>query len=169
MRTAIGIRVVGICFAAMLLFAGCRSEEVAIFRPGVAYAASAGGTDPLVDLSADRTSLAEGETVTLTSVVSVPATETQNAKQVSWRYQLPGGFSLIEATGPRPISNQATLTWTNPDGSQGSATSNVVTIVVVGASLSLTPDANRSISVPCGDIKPGEERTITLSLRYDGE
>ncbi|MFB3883532.1 MAG: hypothetical protein ACE149_19880 [Armatimonadota bacterium] len=169
MRTAIGGMLIAICLAATFLLAGCRSEDLAIFRPGVAYATTVGGTDPLISLSADRTSVAKGETVKLTSVVSVPTIETQNAKQVSWRYQLPSGFSLVEATGPRPISNQATLTWSNPDGSQGSATSNVVTIVVVGASLSLTPDANRYISIPCGDIKPGEERTITLSLRYDGE
>lgn len=169
MRTAVFGTLVGICLAAMFMLVGCRSEDVAIFRPGVAYAATTGGTDPIVSLSADRTSVTKGETVKLTSIVSVPATETQNAKQVSWRYQLPSGFSLVEATGPRPISNQATLTWTNPDGSQGSATSNIVTIVVVEASLSLTPDANRSVTIPCGDIKPGEERTITLSLRYDGE
>ncbi len=169
MRTAIGGVSVAICLVVVFLLAGCRSKDVAIFRPGVAYAATVGGTDPLVSLSADRTSVAKGETLRLTSVVSVPTTETQNAKQVSWRYQLPSGFSLMEATGPRPISNQATMTWTNSDGSQGSATSNVVIIVVVGASLSLTPDANRYVSVPCGDIKPGEERTITLSLRYDGE
>ncbi len=167
MRTAISV--IAVSLGAALLLAGCKSEDVAIFQPGVAYAATVGGTDPIVSLSADRTSVAKSETVKLTSIVSVPATETQNAKQVSWRYQMPSGFSLVEATGPRPISNQASMTWTNPDGSQGSATSNVVTIVVVGASLSLTPDANRYVSVPCGDIKPGEERTITLTLRYDGE
>ena len=169
MRTAITGTIFGICLAAMFMLAGCKSEEMAIFRPGVAYAATVGGTDPIASLSADRTSVAKGEIVKLTSVVNVPATETQTAKQVSWRYQLPSGFSLMGATGPLPISNQASMTWTNPDGSQGSAVSNIVTIVVVGASLSLTPDASRYVTILCGDIKPGEERTITLSLRYDGE
>jgi len=140
-----------------------------MFSPGVAYAATAGGTDPIVTLSADRTSVAKGETIKLTSVVSVPVTETQVANQVSWRYQIPSGCSLVTATGPRSISNQATVTWTNPDGSPGSATSNIATIVVIGASLSLTPDGNRYVNVLCGDIKPGEERTIVLTLRYDGE
>jgi hypothetical protein len=159
--------VVGI--AAVLLLAGCKPEQVAIFKSGVAYASVVSGMDPTVSLSADRTAVGKGESVALTSVVAVPSTETQAAKQVVWRYQIPSGCSLMTSTGPRPISNQAILTWTNPDGSPGSAVSNIVTIVVVGASLSLTPDANRYVTVPCGDIKPGEERTIVLTLRYDGE
>jgi hypothetical protein len=157
------------CAAVVLALAGCKPERVTVFKPGVAYASAASGADPTVSLSADRTSVASGETVSLTSVVAVPPAETQTAKQATWRYQIPSGFSLVAATGPRPISNQATVTWTNPDGSQGSATSNTVTVVVLGASLSLTPDANRYVSVQCGDIKPGEERAITLTLRYVGE
>jgi hypothetical protein len=154
------------CAAVILVLAGCKPERVTVFKPGVAYASAVGGADPTVSLSADRTSVATGDAVSLTSVIAVPSAETQAAKQVTWRYQIPSGFSLLEAIGPRPIGNQATVTWTNPDGSQGSATSNTVTVVVLGASLSLQPDANRYVSVHCGDIKPGEERAIILTLRY---
>jgi len=165
------IRTAALAMAGLLLvgaLAGCRPRAEVLFEPGVAYASSAEGADPVVTLEADRTAVKVGETVTLSNAVTVPATEAQAAKQVTWRYQLPTGFALVSATGPKAIVSQATATWTNPDGSQGAATSNTVVVVVLGAALSLTPDADRWVSVQCGDIKPGEERAIALTLKCTG-
>jgi uncharacterized repeat protein (TIGR01451 family) len=157
---------VGLLLAASV--GGCRSRAEVLFRPGVAYAYSAEGADPAVTLSADRTAVSVGDTVTVTSTVSVPATETQTAQQVVWKYQLPTGFALVSATGPKAVASQATATWTNPDGSRGTATSNAVVVVVLGAALSLTPDADRWVTVPCGDVRPGEQRAVALTLKYTG-
>jgi len=165
------LRSAAVVTAGLLLvaaLAGCRSGAETLFRPGAAYASCVTGPDPTVTLSADRTAVKVGDTVTLSSVVSVPATEATTAQQVVWRYQIPAGFGLVSATGPKAVANQATATWTNPDGSQGTASSDTVVVVVLGAALSLTPDADRWLTVPCGDVRPGEQRAIALTLKYTG-
>lgn len=165
----VGIIVVLITALCMLL-SSCRTKDtVSLFQPGVAYAASAAGVDPVVSLRSDKTAVSPSDTLTLTSVLSVPATETRMATGIIWKYQLPPGFVLVSARGPIIIENSATCTWDNPDGSVGSATSNIVRIVVNDKSLTLTPDANRVVSIPCGNLQPGEERSISLTLRYTGE
>ncbi len=121
--------------------------------------ASAAYAAPSLTLATDRTKFAVGDKATLTLTYTVPTADALGQSNVFLGYTAPAGFSLVSATGPKLITNTATAT-----SDQGSTTSAPVSFRVLAATQAVVP-VGSAVSIPVGDVPPGDSVTATVQVQ----
>lgn len=132
----------------------------------ILLAASLAQAAPSLTLNADKTSVAQGDTLTFAGSLNVPATDTARQNGVVCRWTPTTPLTAVSGVGPKLITSTVTITWTNPDNSAGTVTFANLAPVRVEGQTAPAPIVGGAFVIPLGDFRPGDSCLMTLVTKW---